>query len=37
MKAYIDLDVFDDWLWDVFIPDLIAKCEHFSYHRPALD
>jgi hypothetical protein len=35
MKAFIDLDIFDDWFQDMFIPDLIPRRNRFSYHGPA--
>jgi hypothetical protein len=34
-KAYIDLDIFDDWFKDTFIPELVARRERFSYQGPA--
>jgi hypothetical protein len=34
-NAYIDLEIFDDWFRDTFIPDLLARRDRFSDHGPA--
>jgi hypothetical protein len=33
-KAYIGLEISDDWFRKVFIPDLIARSERFSCRVP---
>jgi hypothetical protein len=34
-KAYIDLDIFDDWFKDTFIPEVNVRRERFGYPGPA--